>query len=284
MDASKSEQVHEFGVSEDFEEDVRFVAAEEAQTEALVVDVDGFEGPLHLLLALARKKKVDLAKISILELAEQYLDFMAAAHKHRLDIAADYLVMAAWLAFLKSKLLLPKPEKDDEEAPAEVMAAALAFRLRRLEAMRAAGDAIRALPILGRDVFMRGAPEGVRSTRSVVYETDLHDLLSAYAHRRSAKARAIYRPETPRVYGLEVARERLSAILPEVKDWSDLDTLLPDDHDLGFDPPPRRSVRASSMLAALEITKEGHARMRQREAYAPLFIKAASDNENTNDG
>ena len=130
---------HEQDVSDDFEEDLRFEAAEEAETDSLVVDVDGFEGPLHLLLALARKKKIDLAKISILELAEQYLAFMAEARRLRLDLAADYLVMAAWLAFLKSKLLLPKPRKDDEEAPAEVLAAALAFRLRRLEAMRAAG-------------------------------------------------------------------------------------------------------------------------------------------------
>lgn len=266
-------------MSEEFEEDVKFEAAENAETDALVVDVDGFEGPLHLLLALARKKKVDLAKISILELAEQYLGFVAAAHRKRLDLAADYLVMAAWLAFLKSKLLLPKPPKDDEDAPAEVLAAALAFRLRRLDAMRAAGEALYAQPIEGRDVFMRGQPEGVRSTRSVVYEADLHDLLSAYARRRSARAQATYRPPTPRVYGLEHARERLDAMMPELKTWRDLDSLLPDDQELGQEPPPRRSVRASSMLAALEITKEGHARLRQREAFSRLFIKGADRNE-----
>lgn len=266
-------------MSEDFQEDIRFEAAEEAETQALVVDVDGFEGPLHLLLALARKKKVDLARISILELAEQYLDFMDAARRQRLDLAADYLVMAAWLAFLKSKLLLPKPKKDDDEAPAEVLASALAFRLRRLDAMRAAGEALYARPLVGRDVHLRGEPEGVRSTRSVIYEADLHDLLSAYATRRSIQARAVYRPYTPKVYGLEAARGRLEGLIPTVTDWQDLDTLLPEAAELGPDAPSQRSVKASSMLAALEITKEGHARLRQREAYAPLYVKSAEREE-----
>lgn len=265
-----------------FEEDVRFEAAEGAETEALVVDLDGFEGPLHLLLALARKKKIDLARISILELAEQYLEFMAAARRKRLDLAADYLVMAAWLAFLKSKLLLPKPPKGDEDAPAEEMAAALAFRLRRLDAMRAAGEALYSRPLAARDVFMRGAPEGVRSTRSVIYEADLHDLLAAYAKRRSARILATYRPPTPKVYGLEVARSRLERMMPDISDWQELESLLPVGGELGADPPPLRSVRASSMLAALEITKEGHAQLRQRETYAPLYVKAAERDETPN--
>lgn len=264
-------------MSEDFEEDVRFEAAEEAEADALIVDLDGFEGPLHLLLALARKRKIDLARISILELAEQYLQFMEAARRRRLDLAADYLVMAAWLAFLKSKLLLPKPPRDDEEQPAEIMAAALAFRLRRLEAMRAAGEALFARPLLYTDVHMRGEPEGVRSTRSVTYEADLHDLLSAYATRRVRQVRSSYRPPAPRVYGLETARERLETLMPEVREWCELDSLLPDNGELGADPPPLRSVRASSMLAALEITREGHARLRQREAYAPLYVRAAGE-------
>lgn len=268
---------------DEFEEDVRFEAAEEAEADALIVDIDGFEGPLHLLLALARKRKIDLAKISILELAEQYLDFMEAARRRRLDLAADYLVMAAWLAFLKSKLLLPKPKKDDEDAPAEVMAAALAFRLRRLEAMRAAGEALFAGPLLHTDVHPCGQPEGVRSTRSVIYEADLHDLLSAYSRRRIRQARASYRPPSPRVYQLDTARQRLDRLMPEVTDWRDLDTLLPDTGELGANPPPLRSVRASSMLAALEITKEGHARLRQREAYAPLYVRAAGEEDAKHD-
>jgi segregation and condensation protein A len=265
-------------VSEDFEEDVHFEAAEGAEAEALVLDLDGFEGPLHLLLALARKKKVDLARISILELAEQYLHFMRAAQTKRLDLAADYLVMAAWLAFLKSKLLLPKPPKDDDQ-PAELMAGALAFRLRRLDAMRAAGEALYGRQLLGRDVFGRGMPEGVRSTRSVIYEADLHDLLSAYATRRTSQIRTAYKPPSPRVYGLEPARARLDALMPKIIDWQALDTLLPDADDLGSDPPPLCSIRASSMLAALEITKEGHARLRQRDAFAPIFVKGANRDE-----
>jgi segregation and condensation protein A len=264
-------------VSEDFEEDVKFEAAEGAEAEALVVDLDGFEGPLHLLLALARKKKVDLARISILELAEQYLRFMTLAQNKRLDLAADYLVMAAWLAFLKSKLLLPKPPKDEE--PAEIMASALAFRLRRLDAMRAAGEALYARDLTGRDIFPRGAPEGVRSTRSVVYEADLHDLLSAYASRRTASIKSAYKPPSPKIYGLERARARLDAMMPNIKDWQELDGLLPEPGELGLDPPPLCSQRASSMLAALEITKDGHARLRQRDAFAPLFVKGANRDE-----
>ncbi|MBR9825630.1 MAG: segregation/condensation protein A [Alphaproteobacteria bacterium] len=270
-------------MSEEFQEDIRFEAAEEAEGQGLVVDIDGFEGPLHLLLALARKKKIDLAKLSILELAEQYLGFMEAARQRRLDLAAEYLVMAAWLAFLKSKLLLPKPKKEDDEAPAEQMAAALAFRLRRLDAMRAAGEALYARPLVGRDVHLRGEPEGVRSTRSVIYEADLHDLLKAYATRRSIMARKVYRPVVPKVYGLEAARGRLEALLPQVAEWRDLDSLLPRAEELGAEAPPRRSVRASSVLAALEITKEGHAQIRQREAYAPLYVRAAEREDTPNE-
>ena len=270
-------------MSAEFEEDVRFEAAENAETDALVVDLDGFEGPLHLLLAMARKRKVDLAKISILELADQYLLFMEAARKKRLDLAADYLVMAAWLAFLKSKLLLPKPPKDEEEQPAEVLAATLAFRLRRLDAMRAAGEALFARPLLATDIHARGMPEGVRATRSVIYEADMHDLLSAYAARRVKQARSVYRPPTPKVYGLETARDRLETLMPQISDWRELDSLLPGAGELGANPPPIQSVRASSMLAALEITKEGHARLRQREAYAPLYVRSLSGVEGTND-
>jgi segregation and condensation protein A len=266
-------------VSDLFGEDPEFEAAKQAEADALVVDLDGFEGPLHLLLALARKKKIDLARISILELAEQYLLFVEEARTKRLDLAAEYLVMASWLAFLKSKLLLPKPRKEDDDMPAEAMAAALAFRLRRLDAMRAAAEALYARPIAGQNVHMRGAPEGVRALRSVTYEADLHDLLSAYAQRRAVRAQAVYSPPTPRVYGLENARERLDDLLPAAKDWETLDSLLPSEDDLGADPPPRKSVRASSMLAALEITKDGHARLRQSAPFAPLYVRGSKENK-----
>jgi len=263
-------------MSENFEEDLPFEAVKDVDHEALIVDLDGYEGPLHLLLALARKKKIDLTKLSILELAEQYLTFVHAAGK-RLDLAAEYLVMASWLAYLKSRLLLPKPSKDDEEIAPEQMAAALAFRLRRLDAMRAAGSAVFAGKLLKRDIFPRGMPEGVRTLRASKYEASLYDLLGAYSKRRQATIRANYRPERPKVYAPDAARMRLERILPEIKNWRTLDSLLPTDAELGQDAPPRRSVLASSTMAALEITKEGHAQLRQAKAYDSIEVKGKED-------
>ncbi|MBI1236767.1 MAG: segregation/condensation protein A [Alphaproteobacteria bacterium] len=263
-------------MNDEFEEDLPFEAAEDADHEALIVDLDGYEGPLHLLLALARKKKIDLTRLSILELAEQYLAFVHAA-RQRLDLAAEYLVMASWLAYLKSRLLLPKPAKDDEEIAPEQMAASLAFRLRRLDAMRAAGQAIYAGPLLRRDVFSRGMPEGVRTLRASKYEASLYDLLSAYAKRRQAAIRTNYRPELPKVYAPDAARTRLERILPEIRHWKTLDSLLPTDAELGPDAPPRRSVLASSTLAALEVTKDGHAELRQAKAYDPIEVRGKED-------
>ncbi|MCP2670601.1 segregation/condensation protein A [Maricaulaceae bacterium EIL42A08] len=255
-----------------------FEAAEGAgETEALVLDIGGWEGPLQLLLALARKNKVDLAEISMLELAEQYLVFVNEARRKRLDIAAEYLVMAAWLTYLKSRLLLPKPRPDDDEPEPEVMAAALAFRLRRLDAMRAAGDALYNRALLERDVFARGAPEGVRSVKTPAYEAELYDLLKAYASRRERKAFATYKPATPKVYGLEQARKRLSSIAARLTGWERFDTLLPDDHELGRDAPSRASVTASSLLAALEITKEGDTNIRQDGTYEPIWMRASHE-------
>ncbi|WP_421786132.1 segregation and condensation protein A [Hyphobacterium sp.] len=263
-------------MSEDFEEDLPFEAAEDADHEALIVDIDGYEGPLHLLLALARKKKIDLTKLSILELAEQYLAFVHAARK-RLDLAAEYLVMASWLAFLKSRLLLPKPPKDEDELEPEQMAAALAFRLRRLDAMKAAGQALFAGQLARRDVFPRGMPEGVRTLRASRYEANFYDLLSAYARRRQATISANYRPELPRVYALDSARTRLERILPEVRDWQTLESLLPAGGELGANPPPRRSILASSTLAVLEVTKDGHAELRQAKPYDPIEVRGRSE-------
>ena len=260
-------------MSEEFQEDLKFEAAEDADRDALIVDVDGFEGPLHLLLALARKKKVDLARISILELAEQYLGFVAEARKRRFDLAADYLVMASWLAYLKPRLLLPKPAKNDDEPEPEAMAAALAFRLRRLEAMRLASRALFNRPLLKRDVFDRGAPEGVRTLRAHKYEASLHDLLKAYATRRQARFQANYKPNLPKVYGLDSARQRMERVVPELKDWRNLEDILPDTGELGFDPPPRNSVLASSTLAILEVTKDGMAELRQDEAFSPIRVR-----------
>jgi segregation and condensation protein A len=262
-----------------FEEDVAFQASAEADetADSLVVSLDGWEGPLHLLLLLARRNKVDLAKISILQLADQYLEFIEQARERRLDIAAEYLVMASWLAYLKSRLLLPKPRPVDDMPEPEEMAAALAFRLARLDALRAAADARFARPREGREVFARGAPEGVRSIQAPKYEAELFDLLKAYAHRRETEAFSTYRPETPKVYSLEQARRRLSIIAARLGTWQTLDSLLPEGGELGEDAPPRSSVMASSLLAALEITKDGEARMRQDGTYAPIWMRGAAE-------
>jgi len=266
-------------VSDLFEEDVRFEASQDAQEtrEAFIVDIEGWEGPLHLLLHLARKNKVDLAQISILALAEQYLDFIQEARERRLDIAADYLVMAAWLAYLKSRLLLPKPRPIDDEPEPEEMAAALAFRLARLEAMRAAAGALYNRALLNRDVYERGTPEGIRSVKAPQFEAELYDLLKAYAFKREKQAFATYEPERPRVYSLEQARQRLSRIAARLGGWERLDALLPDIGKLGKDAPPAQSVMASSLLAALEITKDGEAQMRQEATYAPIYMRAAKN-------
>ena len=257
-----------------------FEAAEGAEAgEALVLDIGGWEGPLHLLLALARKNKVDLAHISMLELAEQYLDFVEAARRHRLDLAAEYLVMAAWLAYLKSRLLLPKPRPDDEEPEPEELAAALAFRLRRLEAMRSASEALYARALTGRDVFTRGAPEGVRSVKTPAYEAELYDLLRAYARRREREAFSTYAPKPPTVYSLEAARKRLTGMAARLTGWTELEGLLPEETTFGEDGPGRESILASSLLAALEITKDGEAELRQDETYKPIWIRSKSERD-----
>lgn len=262
-------------MSDLFEEDVRFEAVRDADEagSALILDIEGWEGPLHLLLHLARKNKVDLAKISILALAEQYLVFIEEAREKRLDIAAEYLVMAAWLAYLKSRLLLPKPRPESDEPEPEMMAAALAFRLMRLDAMRAGGEALYDRHLLRRDVFARGAPEGVRSIRAPQYEASLFDLLKAYAGTREKFAFSTYEPEKPKVYSLEAARARLSLLSKRLTGWERLDSLLPGADELGPDAPPPQSLMASSLLAALEITKDGEASLRQDETYGPVWMR-----------
>src|SRR5579862_8971448 len=193
---------------------------------ALVVDVEGFEGPLDLLLTLARQQKVDLAKISILALADQYLAFIEAARKLRLELAADYLVMAAWLAYLKSRLLLPEPPSLDGQLSAEEMANALAGRLRRLEAIRKAAEQLVSRPQLGRDVFQRGQPEPIAEIRRPQWSATLYDLLSAYAVRRQNQARSHVRFPKRTVWSLAEAREALERLIGQSMDWSPLDQYL----------------------------------------------------------
>ncbi len=240
--------------------------------ELLIVDIDGFEGPLDLLLTLARQQKVDLTQISILALAEQYLVFISEARQLRLEIAADYLVMAAWLAYLKSRLLLPDDEED--EPSGEELAARLAFQLQRLEAMRAAAARLMARPRLGREVFGRGMPEGVRVIRKSVYQVSLYDLLKAYADHRTRFAPPSFRVEPPPVYSVEESIERLRALLGSVPDWQTLEAFLPTDidSDLG-----RRSAVASTFAATLELVRQGQIQLQQGNPFGIIYVRRTND-------
>ncbi len=238
---------------------------------SFVVDIDGFEGPLDLLLELARRQKVELARISVLALAVQYLAFIEQARRVWLELAADYLVMAAWLAYLKSRLLLPEPPSAEEQGAAE-LADALARRLRRLEQIRLAAEKLINRPTLGRDFFARGNPESIAVTRRSQYEASLYDLLAAYARQRQKHARS--RVQLPRriVWSLAEAREALSRLLGVAVDWIDMDNWL-----LAYcvDPGMRRTARASSFSASLEFVREGKLELRQDKAFAPIWVRAA---------
>ncbi|HEY3695015.1 ScpA family protein [Phenylobacterium sp.] len=241
--------------------------------EAMIVELDGYEGPLHVLLALARKQKVDLLKLSVLKLADQYLTFIQQAGRMRFSLAADYLVMAAWLAYLKSRLLLPRPERAaDEEPPAEEMAARLAFRLAKLEAMRKASEALAARPQLGRDVFGRGDPEAVRIIPSGEVEGDLYGLMTAYVGQRAKGRERTYTPRAPEAYPLEDARQRLRGMLPDLERWTPLTGVAPFRH--GEEGPSRASFVASTLSASLELVKEGAMEARQLEAFADIYLRA----------
>ena len=244
---------------------------------SFVIDVDGYEGPLDLLLDLARRQKVDLARISILALAEQYLAFVEEARALRLELAADYLVMAAWLAYLKSRLLLPEPPKGEEPSAAE-LAGALALRLRRLEAIRRAARQLAVRERLGRDIFARGAPEPVAATGPARWEADLFDLLSAYAGQRQRRARPPMSVGHRQVLSLVEAREALARLLGEAQDWTAIDDYLLRymDHQ-GLDPVAMRAtVRASALSAMLEMVREGVIDLRQDAPFAPLQLRRRS--------
>lgn len=243
-----------------------------AAEEAFHVDVAGFEGPLDLLLALARTQKVDIAKVSVLALAEQYLVFIAEAQKIRLELAADYLVMAAWLAFLKSRLILPREEIPEDQPSGEELAARLAFRLMRLEAMRNAAAQLMTRKRLGRDVFARGMPEGVRTIRDRAYSAEIFDLLKAYAEQRGRTVVRRAHVVTKRtVWSIKEARQRLEALVGPVSgQWVQLDLCL--EHyvmtaEIG------RTALASSFGATLEMAREGLIELRQAGAFAPIYMK-----------
>ena len=259
-------------------ESLDFQAAEDAIEDgrALIVDLDAYQGPMHLLLELARKQRVDLAQISVLELAEQYIAFIRRAEEMAIEVAADYLVMASWLAYLKSKLILPKPKVEDATPEAQELAAHLAFRLQRLEAMRRAANALMRLPRIGHSVFTRGAPEGLRSRTTPLWEAELFDILKAYGESRSKSAIRNHKLPTPAVLSLQDARDRLARTLASLGQgatpdgWTSLDSLLPTDVDPDV---PKSSVTASSLLASLELAKDGEVQIRQLSTFAPIYLR-----------
>ena len=242
-----------------------------APSEALVVDVAGFEGPLDLLLALARTQKVDIAKISIVSLVDQYLVFIAEAQKLKLEIAADYLVMAAWLTFLKSRLILPREETKEGEPSAEEMAQRLAFRLMRLEAMRKAMAELMTRKRLGRDVFQRGMPEGVKTIRETEWTAEIYDLLKAYADQRRRTVKVVHVVKARKVWSIKEARSRLERLVGEsVGSWVQLDLFLERFMPYGED---ERTVLASSFGASLEMAREGLVELRQEGPFAPIYMR-----------
>jgi len=235
----------------------------------LVVDVDGFEGPLDLLLKLARDQKVDLTKISILALAEQYLSFIEEARRLRIEIAADYLVMAAWLAYLKSRLLLPDDEQEDEPS-GEELAAVLARRLRHLEAIREAGRRLMGSGRLGLQVFPRGMPEALSVSTEIVWDASLYDLLSAYAALRLRGVVTRVKVGERAVFSLQDARLRLMRLIGETTGWATLDSYL---IDYLMRPDLRATARASTLSASLELVREGKVELRQKAPFAPLYVR-----------
>jgi segregation and condensation protein A len=254
----------------DGERPLRVVAEPMPDEATLIVDVGGFEGPLDLLLELARRHKVDLAQISILALAEQYLAYIDNARKMRIEVAADYLVMAAWLAYLKSRLLIPSPPESDE-LPAEDMAKRLAFRLQRLQAMRDAAANLMARNLLGRDVFARGNPEPLVVETQKLYSDNLMDLLKAYADRRTRRmVHQTYTIKRQPTWSIKQARGVLERLIGTMDNWGAFDAWL---EDYLSTPETRRSVRASSFTASLELAREGALEMRQEDAFKPIYMR-----------
>jgi len=244
--------------------------ADRLAAEALIVEVDGYEGPLDVLLSLSRTQKVDLRQISVLQLARQYLAFVEGARTLRIELAADYLVMAAWLAFLKSRLLLP-PDPSDDGPTGEDLAAHLAFQLERLQAMRACAAALMARDRLGRDIFVRGHVETVERVRNVRYTANLLNLMQAYARIRTKDEFRPFVMDRDAVFTMEQALERMRGLIGFAGVWTDLSTYMPDGWDT--DPMRRRSATASTFAASLELAKEGKVELRQSGNFAPIELR-----------
>jgi segregation and condensation protein A len=256
---------------------------------ALVLDLEGYEGPIDMLLQLARDQKVDLTRISILALANQYLDFIGRARKLRLELAADYLVMAAWLAYLKSRLLLPEPEEGEEPSGAE-MAAALKYQLQRLQAMQDVGERLMALPRLGRDVFARGEPVPLRIVADCTYDISLYELLSAYGRSRSRGQVTALRIDPADLYSVDEALSRLVGLLGKMPGWQTLSKYLPAELKSGPQGGAKgevqdrllwRSAIASTLAASLELSKQGRLRLRQDGAFAPIYLLPSSSSSSS---
>jgi segregation and condensation protein A len=237
--------------------------------EVMYVDVDGYEGPLDLLLDLARRQKVDLSQISVLALAEQYLGFIETVREKRIEIAADYLVMAAWLAYLKSRLMVPQVASDDEPT-GEMMAALLQFRLKRLEAMRLAAQRLMNRPLLGQRIFPRGAPEPITIRRKSLWEASLFDLLKAYATQRERGIPTDYTPRERTVWSLQEARDILNRLIGDNMDWVPLDSYLV---QYLQSPEQRVTAIASTFASSLELVRQGQVELRQSLAFGPLLVR-----------
>ncbi len=250
-------------------------AAEDAEGgQALLLALDVFEGPLHTLLELARAKKIDITKVSVGEIADQYLAFIAEARAANMEIAGDYLVMAAWLALLKSRLLIPKPQPADDEPDPQALEAALRQKLMNLAIARAAAKRLNEMPQLNRDVFLNGQPQPTVLTKHVTWRADLYELLNAYCAERSKSIRKrAYRTEVRRAYPLEMARKKLEQALARLEEWRSIMALAPA-IEKGEDAPPPESYLASTFGAALELAREYKLELRQAEAFAPLFVRA----------
>jgi len=247
-------------------------AAYDAPGEALILNLDGFEGPLHVLLVLARAQKVDITQIKILDLVEQYLSFIAEAHSLKLEIAADYLVMAAWLAYLKSRLLLPDDCEGDEPSALE-LAARLQLRLQRLEAMREAGAQLMSRDRLGRDIFMRGAPEGIELLTIPLYDASYYELLRAYSDIQARAKGSHLTIKKRNVFSMEDALERLSLLIGQTLTWTEIRDFLPREI---LDADHQKSAIASTFAATLELARSGKAEIKQVKPFGPMYVKGRS--------
>ncbi len=259
-----------------FEEDI---LVERSEGEKLLLYLEGFDGPIDMLLALARDQKVDLTKISILALANQYLDFIEKARELRLEIAADYLVMASWLAYLKSRLLIPQEEVKQAEPSAQELADALQFQLRRLEAMRKVAEELFHLPRLGYNIFARGEPEGLKTNYIAKYDMTYYDLLKAYGDIKQRQQNSVYKLEPVKLFSLEEAIERLETMLGKIpEEWVSLFMFLPGGLTEKI---VKRSAVASTFGGALEMAKRGLIELQQDKNYAPIYVRRPVSNQNT---